>query len=240
MGNPAEARSGRARYLGAMKPRYLAVVFLATALAGFGPSYVAKQAALSSLAPWVHVHAGLFAGWLVLLIAQTWLVGARRVDLHRTLGVFGVVLAAGMLLSGATLALASARSRTDLTAPAVPELLLFQFGALALFAVFLLLALWQRRRSPTAHQRLMLLATIAILPPALARLPLIGVRPVLALLASLLFVVAGVAYDLRTRGRPHPVYVLGGLALLISGPLRFALSQTSAWHAIARSLIEHT
>jgi hypothetical protein len=150
------------------------------------------------------------------------------------------VLAAGMLLSGATLALASARNRTDLTAPAVRELLLFQLGALALFAAFLLLALWQRRRSPTAHQRLMLLATIAILPPALARLPLIGVRPILALLASLLFVVAGIAYDLRTRGRPHAVYVLGGLALLISAPVRFALSQTSAWHAIARSLIEHT
>lgn len=222
-----------------MKPRFMAIAFLVTALAGFGPSYAAKQAALTSLAPWVHVHAALFAGWLVLLVAQTWLVSTRRVDVHRTLGLFGVVLAAGMLLSGATLALASARSRTDLSAHALRELLLFQFGALALFAAFLLLALWQRRRSPSAHQRLMLLATIAILPPALARLPLIGVRPILALLASLLFVVAGMAYDMRTRGRPHPVYVLGGLALLISGPVRFALSQTSAWHGIARSLIEH-
>ena len=223
-----------------MKPRYLAIGFLVTALAGFGPSYAAKQAALATLAPWVHVHAALFTAWLVLLVAQTWLVSARRVDLHRTLGVFGVVLAAGMLFSGATLALASARQRADLTANAIRELLLFQFGALFLFSVFLLLALWQRRRSPAAHQRLMLLATIAILPPALARLPLIGVRPILALLASLLFVVAGVVYDLRTRRRPHPVYVLGGLGLLISGPIRFALSQTNAWHAIARSLIEHS
>lgn len=223
-----------------MKPRYLAIAFLLTALAGFGPSYVAKHAALATLAPWVHVHAVLFMGWLVLLVAQTWLVSARRVDLHRTLGVFGLVLAAGMLLSGATLALASARHRTDLPAPAIRELLLFQFGALFLFALFLLLALWQRRRSPTAHQRLMLLATVAIIPPALARLPLIGVRPILALLASLLFVVAGVVYDLRTRRRPHPVYVLGGLGLLISGPIRFALSQTNGWHAIARSLIEHS
>lgn len=221
-----------------MKPRALAVAFLVLALLGFGPAYLAKHFPASPLGPQVHAHAALFTSWLVLLVAQTKLVGARRVDLHRKLGFAGAVLAVAMLVSGATLALASARVRTDLPPQAVRELLLFQYGALTLFASFLVLALWQRRRSPGAHQRLMLLATISLLPPAISRLPFIGVRPILLLLLSLLFVVAGILHDLRSRGRPHPVYVLGGLALLLSGPLRFGLSRTSAWHAVARSLIE--
>ena len=221
-----------------MKPRALAVSFLVLALLGFGPAYVAKHFPTSPLGPFVHVHAALFVSWLVLLVAQTRLVGAGRVDVHRKLGFAGAWLVVAMVVSGVTLALASARTRTDLSPQAVRELLLFQFGALALFAGFVALALWQRRRSPAAHQRLMLLATISLLPPALARLPFIGVRPVLLLLLSLLFVVAGIAHDVQKRGRPHPAYVLGGLALLLSGPARFALSQTSAWHAIARSLIE--
>lgn len=221
-----------------MKPRALAVAFLVLALVGFGPAYLGKHFPASPLGPHVHAHAALFAIWLALLVAQTKLVGARRVDLHRKLGLAGAVLAVAMLVSGATLALASARVRTDLSPQAVRELLLFQFGALALFASFLGLGLWQRRRSPAAHQRLMLLSTISLLPPAIARLPFIGVRPILLLLLSLLFVVAGILHDLRSRGRPHPVYVFGGLALLLSGPVRFGLSQTSAWHAFARSLIE--
>jgi hypothetical protein len=59
-----------------------------------------------------------------------------------------------------------------------------------------------------------------------------------SLVLSTLFLAAGMIHD-RTTGRPvHPIYVYGSIAMLLSGPVRFAIAQTSAWHAIARFLIE--
>ena len=84
-------------------------------------------------------------------------------------------------------------------------------------------------RRPEIHKRLMLLATISVIPPAIARVffalnvgiapglrpglgPLRTVESVLApaLIADAL-VLAGMICDWRTRGRPHPAYVIGGV-----------------------------
>ena len=74
----------------------------------------------------------------------------------------------------------------------------------------------------------MLLATVSMLPPAIARLFFAvsvgmgaGLRPGLGpprtvesvLMPSLIadaLILAGVIYDVRTRGRPHPAYLIGG------------------------------
>jgi hypothetical protein len=60
----------------------------------------------------------------------------------------------------------------------------------------------------------------------------------IALVLSALFVVAGMIHDWKSRGRVHPIYVWGGLVILVSGPVRFALGQTSAWQSFARFLVE--
>jgi hypothetical protein len=219
-----------------MKDRFYswtALAFLATALLGFGRSYHAKSVAQPELlTPLVRLHAALFMTWLVLLVVQTALVARHRAAWHRRLGIFGALLGVSLLPVGWSTAL----SITQKT-PASARLLMFQAGALALFGVFVGLALYYRRR-PEAHRRLMLLATVAIIPPAIARLPLVGARPVLAVALSLLFVVAGLVHDYATRGRLHSAYVWGGLLLLLSLPARFVLGQTSAWQAIAGRLVE--
>jgi hypothetical protein len=100
----------------------------------------------------------------------------------------------------------------------------------------------------------MILATITTLPPAIARLFFAvsvgiapGLRPtggpprtvesglVSALLADLL-ILAGILYDLRTRGRPHPVYLVGGATVVAVQVLRGPLSSTAWWHGLADSL----
>jgi hypothetical protein len=116
------------------------------------------------------------------------------------------------------------------------DLLVFQLGALLLFAGFVAAALVLRRR-PDYHRRLMLLATVSIIPPAIARLPWVDFRAPLAVGLSLSFVVAGAIHDLRVRGRVHPAYVWGGLALVASAPLRFLLGQSNAWQSFARFLV---
>ena len=60
-----------------------------------------------------------------------------------------------------------------------------------------------------------------------------------ALLADLL-ILAAIVYDMRTRGRPHPVYVIGGAILLAVQILRGPLSTTQWWYALADSLARLT
>ncbi len=53
-----------------------------------------------------------------------------------------------------------------------------------------------------------------------------------ALIADAL-ILAGVIYDMRTRGRPHPVYLIGGAIMLAVQVLRVPVSTTGWWYAIA-------
>jgi hypothetical protein len=50
-------------------------------------------------------------------------------------------------------------------------------------------------------------------------------------------IAAAPVYDLIARRRPNPMSLWGGLALLASGPLRFAVAKTAAWHHFASWLI---
>ena len=55
----------------------------------------------------------------------------------------------------------------------------------------------------------------------------------LLIVADLLLVPA-LVYDWRTRGRPHPVYLVGLPLLLAQQLLTIPLSQTAAWMSVAR------
>ena len=215
----------------------MAIAFLLTALCGFGRSYYLRPLLHAApLSPLLHVHAALFSAWLLLLLTQTAFIAAARVDLHRRLGIGGLLLAVAMVPAGFSSAIHSARAGVTAVGKNPMDLLVFQLGALLLFAGFVAAALVLRRR-PDYHRRLILLATVSIIPPAIARLPFVDFRPPLAVALSLSFVVAGVIHDIRTRGRVHPAYVWGGLTLVASGPLRFLVGQTSAWQSFAQFLV---
>ena len=57
-----------------------------------------------------------------------------------------------------------------------------------------------------------------------------------AFVAYLLLVVA-IVYDWRTRGRPHPVYVYGGIALIAVKLLNWPISATPLWHSFAGGIL---
>jgi uncharacterized membrane protein YoaK (UPF0700 family) len=108
---------------------------------------------------------------------------------------------------------------------------MFFFGAFVVAALYL-------RANREAHKRLMLLAYVSIVAAAVARLP--GVLPLgpLAFFGlAFVFVLAGVVYDLATRRRVHPVYLWGGGLLVLSVPLRLAVSRTDVWKGVAELLV---
>src|SRR5258707_3706036 len=99
----------RARVLGRF---YLAmsVCIAAAAFIGFSRAfYLRPYFRTGSLTPLVHVHAFVFTGWIVLLIAQSVLIRTRRVAIHRRLGVAGVFLATFMIILGFEVAVTAAR-----------------------------------------------------------------------------------------------------------------------------------
>jgi len=104
---------------------------------------------------------------------------------------------------------------------------------IVLFGAFVALAVL-RRRDTQAHKRWMLLATVNVLDAAVARWPGVGELgpPGFFLLADL-FIVALAIWDLKTRGRLHTATAWGGALIVLSQPLRLALSGTAAWLAFA-------
>src|SRR3954463_15106649 len=83
---------------------------IATVLAGFGPTYYFKGSHGAALVPLVQLHAALFTTWIALFAVQVFLVTKRRTDIHRRLGIFGIVVAAAILVAGFTTAIAGART----------------------------------------------------------------------------------------------------------------------------------
>src|SRR5258708_7579484 len=115
-------------------------------------------------------------------------------------------------------------------------------GDILVFAILVSAAFYFRRQADV-HKRLMLLATIGILPAAVARWPFAFIQqygPLAFFGLSDLFIVPCLIYDLLTRGRPHRATVLGGALIVISHPLRLVIGSTHAWLAFATWLTHWT
>jgi hypothetical protein len=211
---------------------------------GFAPTfylrgYFAVRPDQPPLSPLLIVHGLVGTSWMALFLAQSLLVVRRRTDLHKRLGI--VTAITGMLLVVVGVMTAIDALRRDVGPFGLDPRAWFLSVPLTgtiIFGVFVAIAL-VRRRVPDTHRRLMLLATITLLNPALGRLvgrylP-IGLSGFLLLIFLLtdLFVVGAVVHDLRMRRPAHPVYVWGGLAVLMLQPLMLLVGTTTGGLAFA-------
>ena len=226
----AVARGRRRFYTG------IALAIAITVFAGFAPTYYLRAYYQSTpLGGLLHLHGVVFTAWVLLLLVQSTLVAAGRVALHRRLGVAGAVLAALLVAVGTTTAIARARQGAGPLGIPPLSFLAVPFFDMVMFTGLAATGLWHRRRADI-HKRLLTLATIALLGAPIARLPfgapVVGLPGVFAL--ADLFIVACVVYDLTTLRRVHPATLWGGLAIVLSQPLRLAISGTALWLGFAR------
>jgi uncharacterized membrane protein YozB (DUF420 family) len=211
----------------------MAVAMSVIVFVGFGPTfylngYLAEafgRPPLNALPPLIIVHGLVFTAWMILLMIQTGLVAQGQVRWHRRLGVAGAAVAALVVVLGTATNLASARRDLGTGAfdanPFIQVGIFAGFGSLIVFAALTGSAIYWRRRAET-HKRLILLATIALLPAATGRVaaiigfavPALGPLPFLGLLLTDLFIVALLMHDWRTVKRLHPATLYGGLAVL--------------------------
>ncbi|HEY2683043.1 MAG TPA: hypothetical protein VGI93_06015 [Steroidobacteraceae bacterium] len=207
--------------------------------AGFARTYFLKVFfGTPVLYPLLHLHGIVMTSWFVLFGAQTWLVQAHRTDLHRRLGIFGVLLALLILLFGAAVVTINAREgRVPPGAPAA-VIVALSYMNLLVFGVLVAAALWLRTRSEF-HKRLMLLATISLLSAAISRIPLDFLGDgLLAVFGPVdLFIIACLAYDTWRHRRLHPAFGWGGLLSIVWPVLGILMSGLSSWGSFTNWLL---
>src|ERR1700733_11081312 len=229
----------------------MAGIFVLIAFGGFTPTYWARLAGGTFHAPPIlHIHGFLLFSWTLFYFLQTWLVASGRTLSHKSWGLFGIALFSTMVCSiiatrVTLLRLEDAHGVGDAGK---------RFSAVAILALPMMIGLFAAAianiRKPEVHKRLMYVLMASMMTPAIARVfltllappgaaesgpppPFVAVPP--ALVAFLLIVVA-IVYDWRTRGRPHKVYIYGGLLVLLETFLVVPVSGSQAWLNVARSL----
>lgn len=201
------------------------------------------------LAPAVHMHAALQFGWVLLFVAQAALAGSGRLAVHRALGVGGVALALGMLAFGVVAALHSYALQAEAGEAAQARAFLIAPITNVLFFTVVVCIAAGHFRYPEIHKRLMVVATVGVLVPAVARVFLVAVTgsttvtppPIqVTLIPSLvtdLLLVAAMLHDRKTHGRIHRVYWIGGGLLVAMQVLRVPFAFTPLWESMADGLI---
>jgi hypothetical protein len=207
-------------------------VILLLVLSGFAKTLYLRPVFNPPAIPWyLFLHGIVLTSWFVWLFVQTMLIRSGRTRLHRRLGVGGAVLAAVVPFAG-LMATAGVVGRivgegfaldadaSGLGIGVSGTVIRFVSGVVwgnlsnvVSFAVLAWTGLALRRRT-AAHKRLMLLATIAILGPALARLSRWAVfgaseqGPFIPIVVMSLFV-ATIVHDVVTTRRIHPATIFG-------------------------------
>jgi hypothetical protein len=227
---------------------WMAGGFLLIAFGGFVPTYWAKVATGTfRAAPIIHIHGALLFTWTCFYFVQTALVAAGRTLKHRDWGLAGIALFTAMMCS-ILVGEATVLARDE--AAGFGEAAL-RFSAVTLTAWPMMAALFTlaiiKIRQPESHKRLMTLLMVGIMTPALARLfltffappgaagpppPFVSVPP--GMVADLFLVIA-VVRDWRLLGRPHPVYLYGGIALVAQQLLAVPIAATAIWMHIAKA-----
>jgi hypothetical protein len=216
----------------------MGVVILLLVVAGFAPSYFLRGwidagRPLPEISPLIHLHAAVFSAWIGLFIVQTALISGRRHALHRRLGGVMIGLAAAMVVVGVLVAVAQVGRGSG--PPDIPPL---AWIAVPLFDLTTFAGLvgagYVFRRYPQTHKRLMLLATILMLQPAIGRMPWPpALDGELGTLMAFLMVLPLIAWDFVQRGRPHRATMIGVAVLAAEQLLRIALWRTEEWQAVA-------
>lgn len=219
----------------------LLVVFL-----GFGRSFFLRPLYIEApLPPHLIVHGVVMTTWFLLFVVQAVLVSAKRITLHRQLGLAGIVVAFAAFVTGV---LVNVRIASRAMAADSPErtqdMLAFASASLVgllPFVPLIVLALWYVRR-PAVHKRLMFWAFAWVLGPAFTNTRPLGrvldalVAPQLPFFpADLFWLLALVVYDWRTIRRVHPATYLTFVLLAVYA---LVLTPRLAGHpAIGRVLV---
>jgi len=205
-------------------------LFFGVVLIGFSRSFYLKPYFdFPDLPVHLHIHGVALTAWFTLACAQPWLIRIKRVELHRRIGIAGIAVAIGVVLTGLwTLIMREAPEIDQYPGRAAGNLAsLLMFSWCVIFGIAF-------RRNRAMHKRLMLIASIPILAPALdrfARIPVMNEfwgkilhwipAPPEVAFASLSFLsllLMVIVNDIISERRIHRGTIVGLLSVLVLAP----------------------
>jgi len=95
-----------------------------------------------------------------------------------------------------------------------------------IFGAFVVVAICKRNNAKV-HERIMLIANVMLMPPALGRMPFMDAHPFLIGVIPLGMILALFVSDLFTWRRPLAVTVIGGLIFFVANPSMDAVAHTA-------------
>jgi len=222
----------------------MAIVIGITVFAGFSRTWFLRPyfPQIQPLIPVLILHGVVFSSWIVLFITQTSLVAAKKTRTHMRLGVAGGILAGSMIVIGTVTAILRAKGPSPIPDVNPLSFLTIPLADMLVFAVLIGWAFYYRRKVDI-HKRLMLLATIGILPAAVARLPFAFIAqngPLAFFGLTDLLIIPCLIFDVISRGRPHRATIMAALLIVLSQPLRLMIGGTHAWLVFATWLTHWT
>lgn len=240
---------------------FMAGWFIAIVLAGFIPDSLMKiemvRAGQRPPFPLVlHMHAVLMGAFLLLLLAQVWLMATGRKAMHMQLGIAGAVGAVAIVAVGLVLIPTMYHQLWNSAQSAPPEvqgqlqqavriwdnITLLQIRIGILFPLFMAIGLRARGVEAGLHKRMMILATAMPLPAGIDRIPWLPHTmpgsPWSVDLYTLAAISPMLVWDVVRNGRVHRAY---WICLAVYVPCAIAvhmLWDTDWWHAVVPRLMQ--
>jgi hypothetical protein len=220
-------------------PAYLgiALVFAGIVTWGFWRSYFAPLLSGTAERPFiVHLHAAVFVGWVLLLVAQAALAATGHVRFHRQIGLAGMAYGAFVFLIGVMVSIGAPALRVragDFPIEVGGMVAVLSLADLVLFGVFLAFA-FASRAQPHTHKQWVIAATAALGGAAVGRV--LKTDSLAYLLVWLAPVLAMIAIDLVSRRRLCAVpFVSGGL--IVGSFFKARVFAAPIWEELGRALL---
>lgn len=188
-------------------------------LAGFSPSFFLRDNNQAPLAPAFLWHGIILTSWYLLAVIQSLLIGvgfsARRLRIHKTLGISSLLVAIAVVVSGVQVALEFYDHDASTQILSKRGLLTANLMNLACFAICFAAGMAMRTRREL-HKRFLSLAGIVMIGPAAFRLVVIAGLPPPASLIIQFGLLAGLAiYDRRRLHRISKATWSGFLLMIL-------------------------
>lgn len=150
---------------------WLALAMCFFVFAGFGihSAFPALRGDFPPAPPIVHLHGLIFISWMLLLLAQTGLVSAGNVKLHRSLGMWGIAHATAIMIIGISMQLIASHKGWAAGRPGGTDGLYLGLLAFLGFSWMFVVAIRQRQHQPQVHKRMVMYAMLPVLPPGVNR-----------------------------------------------------------------------
>lgn len=209
---------------------------LAITIIGFLRSFISKftQTDLAH-----HFHAGAAMGWMVMLIAQPFLYSRDKLNVHRMLGRFSLVLAPLLVISGLLMMHIMLSAEGGLN-PFTYMISFLDTIFLVQFIFFYVQAI-RNRRNTQLHARYMAGTVLALLTPGLGRATFlipgmrVGTRGFDLNYVILEIVCILLIFDDSRKGKIYPPYVIALLFLIFQHITLHYAGSWSLWQRLMQA-----